>query len=115
MTQEVPGDADAMIDFLGVHVPAIALPAATALYEVFLVHGAPVREARAKTVELYSPPRVTKELSSMPTFPLAAGSTFDLRRGVDGRSWDFTKAGDRAAELRQIRSERRALVIESPA
>jgi hypothetical protein len=116
VVQEVPVDvdADAMIDFLGAHVPAIALPAATELYELFLVHGTSTSEAAAKIVELYSPPRVTKELGSMPTLPLAPGSTFDLRRGVDGRSWDFTKACDRAAALRQIRSERPALVIGSP-
>ena len=117
MLQEVPvemADADAMIDFLGAHVPAIALPAATELYELFLVHGTPARAARAKIIELYSPPRVTKELSRMPMLPLAAGSTFDLRREVDGKSWDFTKACDRAAVFRQIRSERPALVIGSP-
>jgi len=111
---EVPVDADSMIDFLGAHVPVIALPAATVLYELFLVQGTPAREATAKIVELYSAPRVTKELISMPTFPLAAGSTFDLRRGADGKSWDFTQACDRAAALRQIRSERPALVIGSP-
>jgi hypothetical protein len=107
-------DADAMIDFLGTHVPALALPAATTLYELFLVHGSSASAAAAKIVELYSPPRVTKELSSMPMLPLSAGSTFDLRRGADGRSWDFTKASDRAAALRQIRAERPALVIGSP-
>ncbi len=106
VVQEVPvqpveaTDDSAMIDFLGTHVPAIALPAATALYELFLVHGTSTSEAAANIVELYSPPRVTKELSSKPMLPLAAGSAFDLRRGADGRSWDFTKVRDRVAVFR---------------
>ncbi len=50
----------------------------------------------------------------MPVVPLGAGSTVDLRQGADGKRWNFTKACDRAAVFRQIRSERPALVIGSP-
>ena len=87
---------------------------ATRLYELFLVSGADLGVAKCKIAELYSPPRVTKELERMPHLPLSPGTTFDLRGDSSGRRWDFLKESDRREARRRIREERPYLVIGSP-
>ena len=48
---------------LPAEMPKSAKIEATNLAELFMVHGVDAKRARAKVVELYSPPRVTKELT----------------------------------------------------
>ena len=79
-----------------------------------LVHGASAAQAQKKVVELYAPPRLTKELGKTPKLSLSAGSTFDLREGRDGRRWDFTKEEDRRTARKQIEHEKPYIVIGSP-
>eukprot|EP00969_Alexandrium_andersonii_P142421 6297475-Alexandrium_andersonii.AAC.1 len=56
---------------------------AQSIRALFAVHGCEPREAALKVVELYSPPRVTRELKSRSSGgrfpPFAPGSTFDLQ------------------------------------
>ena len=54
---------------------------ASRLYECLLVSGVSRGDAEAKVVELYSVPRVTSALSTLPYMGLVGGPTFDLRKG----------------------------------
>ena len=87
---------------------------ATRLYEFLLITGVSPGDARAKIVELYSPPRVTSEAATLPGLSLAGGSTFDLRADANGRSWDFRLESDRRKARAQIAREKPFLVIGSP-
>ena len=71
-----------------------------------MVHGVGAEAAKAKVAELYSPPRVTKELRKVRSMNLAAGSTFDMVADSAGRMWDFRRAEDRARARRQISEEK---------
>ena len=70
-------------------------------------------EARLKVVELYSPPRVTTEMGSLPAVHLSPGGTFDLREDKLGRLWSFLKANDRAEARRRIAEAKPYVVIGS--
>jgi hypothetical protein len=87
---------------------------AEALYELMLTMGADPSHSRAKVAELYSPPRVTTHIGSLPYVHLEAGMTFDLRMGRDGKKWDFLKAADRAKARQLISQEKPFIVIGSP-
>jgi hypothetical protein len=76
--------------------------------------GADSGTAKAKVAELYSPPRVTEQISSLPHVALEPGLTFDLRMGKDGKSWDFRKEADRARARKLISQEKPFIVIGSP-
>ena len=84
------------------------------ILEVFLVHGVEPEEAKNRVIELYSPPRVTNEIHGKCGRFLQTGSTFDLRPGRDGKSWDLSKPEVRAKVRRQISREKPYLVIGSP-
>jgi hypothetical protein len=84
------------------------------LYELMLTMGADPGDSKAKIAELYSPPRVTTYLGSLPHVNLKAGMTFDLRMGRDGKKWDFLKAEDRIRARRLISQEKPFIVIGSP-
>ena len=45
---------------------------------MFLIHGAALAAAQEKVSELFSQPRVTEHLRSMPHVGLVKGSAFDL-------------------------------------
>ena len=83
-------------------LPDVVAREATQLYELLLAYGAAPGDARHKVTELYSPPRVTAMVGRLPRLGLLPGSTFDLRVGADGRTWDFRRRADRAAARRQI-------------
>jgi hypothetical protein len=71
--------------------------------------------ARLKVTELFSPPRVTEQLRSLPNFAFfEPGSTYDLRADKDGRCWDFLRADHRTEVRRQIAEQRPYLVVGSP-
>jgi hypothetical protein len=95
-------------------VPKKVRAEATELMELFLVHGVSPEMAKAKVVELYSPPRVTKELGRVRSLYLSAGSTFDLIADASGKVWNFLLAEDRARCRRQLAKEKPYLVIGSP-
>ena len=114
MEVEEDDDQADMISLLGRLVPPAAVPEATDLYELFLVNGAPAQLAQRKVVELFSPPRVTQHIAWLPNMSLVAGSTFDLRQDVHGRSWDFTKVSDRREARARISREKPYLVVGSP-
>jgi hypothetical protein len=88
--------------------------AATTLAELFMIHGVDAETARAKVAELYSPPRVTRELGRVRSLHLTAGSTFDLVADASGKVWNFLLAEDRARCRRQLAKEKPYLVIGSP-
>ena len=54
------------------------------LYEIVLVSGVPRSDALAKVSELFSPPRVTKELRTLPKLHSKSGTTFDLEKDAFG-------------------------------
>ena len=87
---------------------------ATTLMELFMVYGVDHETAKAKVVELYSPPRVTKEMRRVRTMCLAAGSTFDLIADTSGKVWNFLLAEDRARCRTQLAKEKPYLVIGNP-
>jgi hypothetical protein len=95
-------------------VPKKVRAEATELMELFLVHGVSPEMAKAKVVELYSPPRVTRQLGRVHSLHLAAGSTFDLVADAHGKVWDFLRADDRERCRRQLAREKPYLVIGSP-
>ena len=87
---------------------------ANSIYEMLLVHGVSRGDAAAKVAELYSPPRVTAELSCLPNMSLVGGPTFDLRKGANGVAWDFRREDHRRRARQQIREEQPFIVIGSP-
>jgi hypothetical protein len=95
-------------------VPDKVRAEATTLMELFIVYGVDLERAKAKVVELYSPPRVTKELGRVRSLHLSAGSTFDLIANSSGMAWNFLRAEDQARCRRQISKEKPYLVIGSP-
>ena len=106
--------ASDLTDALPPEVPDAVRAEATTLMELLMVHGVGAEAAKAKVAELYSPPRVTKELRKVRSMNLAAGSTFDMVADSAGRVWDFRRADDRARARRQISKEQPYLVIGSP-
>ena len=99
----------------GKPAPEEGRTAAEDIYEMLILLGASQDQAKRKVAELFSPPRVTRALSSLPRLiGLAPGSTFDLRVDKDGVSWDFTRAADRTEARRRIATEKPYMVIGSP-
>ncbi len=103
-------------DFIGglEEAPEKIRAAATTLAELLMIYGVDAEVAKAKVVELYSPPRVTKELGRVRSLHLTAGSTFDLVVDASGKVWNFLLAEDRARCRRQLAREKPYLVIGSP-
>ena len=87
---------------------------AVQIYELMLVSGVSPGDAEAKIIELYSPPRVTALIGTLPNMSLAGGPTFDLRQDENGASWDFRRREDRQRARARIREERPFVVIGSP-
>jgi hypothetical protein len=73
------------LDVLPPNVPDAVRAEATMLLELLLVHGVGADAAKAKVAELFSPPRVTKELKKVRSLHLAPGSTFDLVADASGQ------------------------------
>ena len=103
-----------LTDALPADTPDAVRAEATSLLEMLLVYGVGAEAAKAKVAELYSPPRVTKELRKVRSMNLAAGTTFDMVADAAGRKWDFRRAEDRARARRLIAEEQPYLVIGSP-
>ena len=87
---------------------------ATRLFELSLTAGASAGDARAKIVELVSPPRVTGARGRLPPMSLAGGPTYDPRQDANGRSWDFRRADRRQLARAEIAMVRPYLVVGSP-
>ena len=64
--------------------------------------GAELVATKQTLVELYSPPRVIAEITTLLTVHLTPGDTFDFREGRGGRCWDSLVAADRAEARRRI-------------
>ena len=118
MHVEGDNDADLMGALAAEGVPWLpsrrAAREANGIYELLLVHGVSRGDAAAKVAELYSPPRVTAELGSLPHMSLVGGPTFDLRKDANGVAWDFRRADHRRRAREQIREEQPFIVIGSP-
>ena len=111
---QVEVDSD-MIDAVFRDWPRERGELAMKLLDVFLIHGADPGLARLKVSELFSPPRVTALLGTVPDLSaLAPGSTFDLRMDRNGKSWDFLRADHRREVRRRIEQEDPYLVVGSP-
>jgi hypothetical protein len=78
--EDVPMERDATLEFLCPDVEG-----AEEVYELMLMMGADPGDSKATIAELYSPPRVTAYIGSLPHVSLEAGMMFDLRAGKDGR------------------------------
>ena len=58
---------------------------------------------------------MTRELLRLPNIDaLTAGSTYDLRVGRDGKSWNFLKVEDRKRARDEIMKEKTFIVIGGP-
>ena len=66
--------------------------------------------------EVYSPPRITKLLSSMPSAALAPGLALDLSctDPLDGRPWDFSFKDKRERARKLLRRQRPLYLVGSP-
>ena len=74
------------------------------------------RAASRRTVsEMYSPPRVTRAISSMPGCDLIPGFALDLTclDPDDGMPWDFDVPAKRDKAMRKVRTEKPAMIIGS--
>ena len=78
------------------------------------MNGASPGCAKAKITELFSPPRITKELQRIPNLRLVAGSTYDLKADKNGKSWNFLKSEDRRRARREVEMDKPYLVIGGP-
>jgi hypothetical protein len=107
--EDAPMERDAVLELLCPHSEG-----AEAIYELMLTMGADPCDSKAKVAELYSPPRVTTLIGSLPHVNLEAGLTFDLRMGRDGKCWNFLEAADRAKARQLISREKPFIVIGSP-
>ncbi len=74
------------------------------------------RGVRHLVSEIYSPPRVTKVLSSMPGHLLTPGFALDLTctDPIDGRPWDFDDPKKRARARELLRAQKPLFLIGSP-
>jgi hypothetical protein len=109
------GAAEDMVDAVFRDLPYEQGAEATRMLDLFLVHGMDPGIARLKVSELFSPPRVTEQLRTMPDFAsFEPGSTFDLRADKNGRCWDLLRADHRREVRRRIAEERPYLVVGSP-
>ena len=72
--------------------------------------------SRRMVSEIYSPPRVTKAISTMPGCDLIPGFALDLTclDPDDGMPWDFDVTAKREKAMRNVRTEKPAMVIGSP-
>ena len=86
---------------------------ATRILELFLISGASLGDARYKVAELFSPPRVTQLIGSLPHLGAQGGPTFDLRADERGQSWDFLNAGDRRRCRERLGAETPYIVFGS--
>ena len=66
--------------------------------------------------EVYSPPRITKELSCLPNARLVPGYALDLTvvDPADGEPWDFSIASKRTRARLMLQQQRPMLVVGSP-
>ena len=111
-------ESDPMLDALIASMPGKLAESATAVKNLFIISGCPARAAQRRVVELFSPPRVTRELGSWGMTracpSLTAGSTFDLHADKDGNVYDFLNASDHQRCRDRIRAEKPFMVLGSP-
>ena len=115
---EVASTVDPMLEALVARMPPALAMEARGMRNLFIIKGCSPREARQKVAELYSPPRVTRELKTPVTSRacpgLVVGPTFDLQSDEAGQAYDFRLAADRGRCWGRLRSDRPWLVIGSP-
>ena len=68
---------------------------AARLYECLLISGLSAGDSYQVVFEVFSPPRVTAAMRTMPHLSLSGVSSFDLAADENGVRWDFTRAEDR--------------------
>ena len=87
------------------------------LRDLFAINGDAREVANRRIVELFSPPRVTKELKHMkkliPGLAMMPGSTFDLSVDENGNRYNFLLAADRRRARARLRRERPWLIVGS--
>ena len=110
---EADEDSD-MVGLLAKGMPRGVASDFVNVYELLLISGAPVAEAKKKVCELFSPPRVTQQAARYPRMGSIPGLTFDLVEDAHGRSWDFLRESDRREARRLIEAEKPYLVVGSP-
>ena len=88
------------------------------LLQLYALNGVPDARAASAVSELFSPPRVTKELRKMlrrvPGMGLVPGSTFDLQEDEHGEAYNVLLAEDRARIRARIERDEPFLVVVSP-
>ena len=85
---------------------------------LYALNGVPDVPAGRAVMELYSPPRVTKELKKLrrrvPGMRLVPGATFDLDEDEFGQSYDVLRAADRERIRARVHRDKPFLVVGSP-
>ena len=81
---------------------------------LFLVSGISRSDALAKVSEWFSPPRVTKELRTLPKLHLKSGATFDLEEDAFRVKYDSTRETDRRRCRGQFWAGKPFIVVGSP-
>ena len=88
------------------------------LLELYALNGVSNKDAEKAVAELFSPPRVTKELRRMrarcPQMKLVPGATFDLTEDEHGNSYNVLKLEDRKRVRERVSSDEPWLVIGCP-
>jgi hypothetical protein len=87
---------------------------ASKMYDMFLINGVSPGCARVKVTELFSPPRITKELRRLPILNLIAGNSYDLQVDRNGQSWNFLRAEDRRRARKEIEKDKPYIVVGGP-
>ena len=99
-------------------MPALLQLQVEELRDLFAINGDSRQVAKRRIVELFSVPRVTKELKHMkkliPGLAMTPGSTFDLSVDEHGNRYDFLLAADRRRARARLRRERPWLIVGSP-
>ena len=111
MDEEGPATDEAMLDQILELPPRV--DKTEEMRRLGMVMGLTPRQVKT-VVELFSPPRVNKELRRR-SWGIEPGICFDL--GVDqatGERWDFTKAGDRRRCWQKLRDNPPWIIIGSP-
>lgn len=108
-------DEETLVDVIikGAAQPMTPLEETRRLY---LIRGESDNDAGKKVSELFSPPRVNRELRKSPAGGgITAGTSFDMIMDTEsGESWDFRLPQDRRRCWQRLEAEKPWLVIGSP-
>ena len=110
--------ADTMLEALLAAMPEQLAADARGARGLFIVSGCPPRQAQHNAAELYSPPRVARQLATPPMRQpcpnLTIGLTSDIIADEQGKSYNLLVMEDRQRCRDRLRMERPCLVVGRP-